>query len=693
VSSAPVQVRIEGIAERTGDIQISCLGSHAGALLAGNLTVSFPVSVTNRVDSSGFTTDAVIAADVGSGFIPLAPVTAQVSGNTIIFSGINVTVPASGLLALRISGVRVAPSQLGVVSSQIRAQLLFSGSGLPLNQVYAIVGITQQALFATLSDRGAITCAGSPIPDNISLPDLFAAGTFFASSRVTEGYATAFLPRGTGDTNGTRILLRFSGFPAGARVFVPDYVAGSSAATPTAGGDLGGTPSGGVYVPGSSTLLLARVSGADASGGGGTVTAPTGVGAISFTTASEVTLSSGSGSVAFEVLDSNVNASESAQIPVFVGAPAGTGPATAQETISFGPLSNVQAASTTAPVPRFLGVPPSDDCSLIGDCGAAYFPKLSIDAQPVIYTATAGGAVNERPPQINIDNSGGGVMPWTATVRYTDGSGWVVLNFTSGINNASIMVFAVPQGLAPGTYHASVFIDAGPKAGSGSVPVTLTVSPSPTPPSGSGTGTGTGGQNPSTAVTVSKIVNAANYQPTPLVPGSLGTAMGTNLAGKSVAISLDGLAADVQYDSATQINFVLPAGLSGKNSAQMTVAVDGAKSAAQTVILGPAWPIIFANGVLNEDNRVNSPDAAATAGSVLQIYATGIPDGATVSAGIGDMNNLTPLYAGPAPAAPGVQQVNLAVPDGIAPGSAPLVVCATVASQPFCSPAVLVAVR
>ena len=107
---------------------------------------------------------------------------------------------------------------------------------------------------------------------------------------------------------------------------------------------------------------------------------------------------------------------------VFFGAPAGIGPATAQETISFGPLSNVQVASTTAPVPRFLAVSPSDDCSLIGDCGAAYFPKLSIDAQPVVYTATAGGAVNERPPQINIDNSGGGNAQPVVKADTTDNS-------------------------------------------------------------------------------------------------------------------------------------------------------------------------------------------------------------------------------------------------------------------------------
>ena len=116
-------------------------------------------------------------------------------------------------------------------------------------------------------------------------------------------------------------------------------------------------------------------------------------------------------------------------------------------------------------------------------------------------------------------------------------------------------------------------------------------------------------------------------------------------------------------------------------------------SAPQTVILAPAWPAVFAHGVLNQDNSVNAADAGAGSGSIVQIYATGIPDGATVSVQIGDRKELVPLYAGPAPTVPGVQQVNVAVPDGLIGSSAQLVVCANSGTQPFCSAAYTLAVQ
>jgi uncharacterized protein (TIGR03437 family) len=251
------------------------------------------------------------------------------------------------------------------------------------------------------------------------------------------------------------------------------------------------------------------------------------------------------------------------------------------------------------------------------------------------------------------------------------------------------------------------------------VPITLTVSPVPggttsgtgssttttsgsgsTSTSGSGstssTGTGsTGSTGPAAAssVTISRIVNAATFDSTPLVAGSIGTVMGSNLAGKTVTVTLDGVNADLLYTSATQINLVVPAGLRGKNSASMVVTVDGASSAAQTVILAPAWPAVFPHGVLNQDNSVNGQVAAAGSGTILQIYATGIPDGATVSAQIAGRKDLIPLYAGAAPNVPGVQQVNVAVPDGVDPGAAALVVCATTNGQQFCSPAFNLVVR
>jgi len=95
---------------------------------------------------------------------------------------------------------------------------------------------------------------------------------------------------------------------------------------------------------------------------------------------------------------------------------------------------------------------------------------------------------------------------------------------------------------------------------------------------------------------------------------------------------------------------------------------------------------VFSNGVLNQDYSPNTPAKPAKAGDILQIFATGIPANAIVSAQIGSQANLVPLYAGPAPGVPGVQQVNVALPGGAASGSTPLTLCVTAGGQQYCSP-------
>jgi uncharacterized protein (TIGR03437 family) len=714
VTSVPAQARAEGLTELLGDILIQCSGSTPGAVLTGNLTVALPVSVTNRVDSANLATASVVFADLGTGFTPL-PNPAQIVNNLVVVNGLNITVPASGSYALRISNVRGNVSAYGsnpALSAPINAQLSFTNGSLPVNQSSVTVANVEGGLLATLFNRGSITCSGSPVPSTISLPSLFSAGTFFTSTRVTEGFASAFQAKGPGEDSGTRFLLRFSGAPAGMRFFVPDYVAGSSAATQTAGGDMGVAQSGGAYVPGSGTLLLARVLNADTNGAGGTVLpVPTGSGAIALTTATEVGVAAdGSAYAVFEVLDAQASRQESAQIPVFIGMGNVTATATVQETLSIAPLSNVTTASVSAPLPRFsAAIPAGPDCTAVGDCTAGYYPNLSVQAAPIQFTAVAGGAVKELWGYVQVGNTGGGFMPWTATIQYQNGSGWAFLDYSSGVNDHAIRVTADAKGLAAGTYKANLVVTAGGQTAT--VPITLTVSAAPAGSGTTTTGTGTGSTTTGTgtgstagtgtsapppaapSVAINRIVNAATFEATPLVAGSIGTVMGANLAGKNVTVTLDGLNADLLYTSANQINLVVPAGLRGKNSATMVATVDGVSSAPQTVILAPAWPAVFAHGVLNQDNSVNGVGAAAGSGSILQIYATGIPDGATVSVQIAGRKDLIPLYAAAAPNVPGVQQVNVAVPDGVDPGAAPLVVCASTGGQSFCSPAFTLAVQ
>src|ERR1019366_8719057 len=251
-------------------------------------------------------------------------------------------------------------------------------------------------------------------------------------------------------------------------------------------------------------------------------------------------------------------------------------------------------ASMSAPVPRFAAVTPASDCSLLNDCQAGYFPKLSIDPMSIQLTAIAGGAVTSPPGYIPVQNAGGGIMNWTALVSYTTGSGWLSLDNTSGENNRSVLVYAVPQGLAAGTYQARIVIDAGPLAGNVTIPVTLTVQAAPLLPPAPIV-------PPAPVVTVNSVVNAATFAVTPLVPGSLGTLLGANLSGKLVSVTFDGSAATLLYVGATQINLQVPASLGSKTSATLLVTVDGSSSAPQVVALASVWPAIFAGGVLTPD--------------------------------------------------------------------------------------------
>jgi uncharacterized protein (TIGR03437 family) len=666
-----------------GDIVLQCSGSTPGAVLTGSLALFLPVSVTNRVDANNLAQDAVLSVDSGTGFVPTA-MRGLVSSSGISFNGTSLTVPANGNFNLKISNVRAAVYQRGIAAPQpITASI---SSFLPIDQAQMVVAYAQAGLYS-ISSSTAITCGGSPLPSAIDMADLFSAGTAFVSTRLTEGFGNAFQPRGAGDDTGTRFLIGYSGFPANTQLYVPDLVAGSSAAAPTRGGDLGGAQSGGQYVPGSGTLLLVRVEGADSTGAGGmAVAAPSGPGPIALNSASPVTLTNGSGSVVYEVVDANNSAIESAQFPTFIGLSNVSAPATALETLSLAPVSTLMAASATAPVPRFAPVVPTSDCSIVGDCGASYFPQLSVETQgPFQQTVFAGQATTEIPGQIGIENSGGGILNWAVTPVYLTGpsTGWILLDYSSGQQNGAVRVWAKPQNLTPGTYTAKLVVDGGPVAGSAAVPLSLTVQAGPAAPAPAPTPTPAAPQ-----VKVSSVVNAATFQPTPLVPGSLGTLLGSGLSGQNVSVTFDGNSAMLTYTAPGQINLVVPMTVGTSNaSATMVVTVDGVASTPLVVQLAPAWPEVFSTGVLNQDYSANAPGTPAKVGDILQIFATGIPANAMVSARIGSQGNLVPLYAGPAPGVPGVQQVNAAVPVGAGPGSVPLTICVTAAGQQYCSDA------
>lgn len=633
-SAAPALVRAEGVTERLGDIVLNCSGT-PGASVSGNLMVFLGVNVTNRISESGVA-DAILTVDPGAG-----PIAGVVSGaNALVFPGISFALPPSGRATLRISNLRGSVSQKGLTGSVPIEAFLSGPANLGFDAPSVKVGFPQRALLASVS-ASTVFCGGSPLPSEINLANLLSAGTQAVSVRVTEGFTGAFQKRGALEDSGTRILVRYSGFPPGARLFVPDVAAGSG------------------------SLLLARVVNADANGAGGFPVFP-----LSLHSASEVRLMEGGGAAVYEVLEADPSARESAQILTFLGlAPVTDGRTVLAEVgVSLAPVSTVDVASSSAPVPRFVAAPPPGDCAVLGECAAPVDPKLAVDAPPLTFTAPSGSAPQLKVLQVR--NETGGGMNWIATITYKTGSGWIRMFPTVARGDSNPWVEVHPEKLAPGNYQATLLIDAGSLAGSRSLPVQLQVTPAlPKPPA------------------VESAVNAASLAPGPLVPGSLATIKGSRLAGKEAAVSFDGLPAKLLYASAEQINLLVPPELGAQTTARLIVTVDGASSAPLTVALAPVAPAIFANGILNQDSSVNSQANPAGVGSVVQVFATGLPLPSTgsITARLHDWDIAAPYYAGPAPGSLGVQQVNILVPVELPTMTTEVRVCGTVSLQRVCS--------
>src|SRR5258708_35565599 len=110
-------------------------------------------------------------------------------------------------------------------------------------------------------------------------------------------------------------------------------------------------------------------------------------------------------------------------------------------------------------------------------------------------------------------------MPWIATITYASGSGWLSLDPTSGSDGANVRVYAAPGSLAPGTYQATIAIDASPNGGISTVQVTFTVNAA----------------TPATPKpTIVSTMNAASFAATPAASGARHALGGSGAAGKTV---------------------------------------------------------------------------------------------------------------------------------------------------------------
>lgn len=673
-TSAPLIVRAEGLTERVGDILYTCTGA-PGSSLSLNVSVQLNTAITNRVSGGSTVSGTVLTVDNGSGPQAATVQPILLSPNNLVWNGLPLAFSPQGNLTIKIADLRANAAAIGA-NGQIYATLSSSSGSLLINQSTLSVATVELSLYAGSSGRLICAQNGSPLPSTTnSFSGMILDGTAFTTTRITQGFTAAFPPKSAAPSlnadTGTRFIVKYAGFPQAARLFVPTVVAGSDAVQPTAGGDFGFSASGGAYAPtATGSLLLALVPGADSSGAGGSPSFTPGAigsGTATFDSVTELPIVNGFAYAVYEVVDSNAFTLESVQFPTFLGlAPnAVTTAVQTSESVTYAPLSSAFTASAAAPIPRFVGPTPPNDCGIVGDCGANYFPQLTVNSGPLTFTLGAGSP--NQAQYVPVTNTGGGILNWTASISYTNGTGWLGIQPASGQNNGTVRVDAFPGSLAVGTYQANLTIDGG-AAGRRLVAITLIITPQTAP----------GPQ-------ITAVENAATFAQVPVVPGSLTTIMGTAFNGKNVSATFDGIPATILFSNATQINLLVPSALTGKTSSQLVVTVDAASTAPITVQVAPFEPGIFAGAVVNQDSTVNSVTNGAAPGSVIYFYATGLSGSGPISVRFGSMEITSLYYAGLAPGFPGVQQINVTLPAGLQGVTTSLYACGTSATGEVCS--------
>jgi uncharacterized protein (TIGR03437 family) len=197
-----------------------------------------------------------------------------------------------------------------------------------------------------------------------------------------------------------------------------------------------------------------------------------------------------------------------------------------------------------------------------------------------------------------------------------------------------------------------------------------------------------------------QAVNAGSYLGGPVAPGEIlsffGSQVGPAAAQSNggfdsngllpaalggVTVTFDQTPAPLFYVSSGQLNLQVPYEISGKTSTLMTVSYSGSTIASSTLTVAKSAPGIFV--VTNADGSVNGPNAPASVGSVLVIYGTGsgltsglvrtgaaAPDNSTAAATV-TINGkpVAPIFAGLTSGSVGLNQVNVAIPDGTPSGN------------------------
>jgi uncharacterized protein (TIGR03437 family) len=196
-------------------------------------------------------------------------------------------------------------------------------------------------------------------------------------------------------------------------------------------------------------------------------------------------------------------------------------------------------------------------------------------------------------------------------------------------------------------------------------------------------------------------VNAASLLPGPVAPGELIVLFGAGLGPQSgvagaldstgmlanllsgAEVRFDGVPAPMFYAQFGQLNVQVPYTVAGNAATHVQALYQGSPSGSLDLAVVDAAPAVFPV-VVNQDGSPNSSIAPTALGSILTFYATGegLTNGPNVSGQAAAAPYPSPklpvtltvagfpaqiLYAGSAPGAVGLLQVNARVPAGFIP--------------------------
>ncbi len=174
------------------------------------------------------------------------------------------------------------------------------------------------------------------------------------------------------------------------------------------------------------------------------------------------------------------------------------------------------------------------------------------------------------------------------------------------------------------------------------------------------------------------VVNSASFRPeTGIAAGSFVSAFGSFPAG-DLRLTVNAVPAWLVAATPAQLVFVVPAETrAGAATLQVRLGADlVSEGQFHVTTAGPGLFVVNSansaqpGAILNQDNALNTVDAPAARGSVLQIFATGYgPLDAAGSAQASAWIANRPaeiLYSGPAPGIPGLWQINARIPDDAA---------------------------